>query len=310
MNTKLFGQFLLEKGYVTRDQLLQGLAAQRAAAGTLGDLALAMGMLAFKEVEAIHLLQQIENKPFSQAAVDLELLTERQLADLMHPHSAERMLLGHILLAFGHLDASTLEVALEAHDGARSENDSELMANFRSSDLTGIGSTCVSILRSVFQQTVRAPVSFQPLPTSKAISASHPVWSQMIIQGKDRFIIGLQAGEMDACVIASAMLGMAVTHFDELAQDATGEFLNILTGHICANLDGPSAELSATPPLMEKPTEFIAGARPGIALQCTSDETQFSYVLARPLRRSATVGHRTLVATHEVPERDSQRQVV
>ena len=220
------------------------------------------------------------------------------------------MLLGHILLAFGHLDASTLGEALEAHAGARLEDESVLMEGFRSSDLTEVGSTCISILRRVFQQTVHAPVSFQPLPASKAISAGHAVWSQTIIQGKDRFIIGIQVGEIDACVIATALLGTSVNHFDDLVQDAIGEFLNILTGHICANLDGSSAELSTTPPLMEKPADFMAGARPGIALQCTSDETEFSYVLARPLRHSATVGHRTLVATHEIPTQDSQRQAV
>ena len=290
MNTKLFGQFLLEKGCVSREQLLLALESQREAARTLGDLAVATGMLDLKEVDAIHLLQHVENKPFSQAAVDLGLLTERQIADLLHPNSAERMLLGQILLAFGYIDQDTLDAALELHAGERMEDESDLMSHFRGSDLLEVGPTCISIMRRVFKQTMRAPVSIHGIPPSKAISASQAVWSQAVSRGNDRFLLALQVGEGDGCAMAQGVLGMPVPAFGDLARDAVSEFLNVVTGHVCANLDGSVANVSAAPPAVQYPMDFLEKARPGISVLCISDHMEFSYVIARPVAWTATQG--------------------
>lgn len=89
MSTKLFGQFLLGKGYVTREQLLHGLAEQRAVTGTMGDLAVAVGMINMEQLEAIHRRRESAGEPFSMAAVHLAYPTEPQIAQLLHPQSAE-----------------------------------------------------------------------------------------------------------------------------------------------------------------------------------------------------------------------------
>lgn len=283
MNTKLFGQFLLEKGYVSREQLLHGLAEQRACSRTLGDLAVATGMLTIHDVDAIHLRQHTANEPFSQAAVTLGLLTEEQLAQLLHPQSAERLLLGQILLSFGYLTQQTLYEALAAHVTEREVDDSELLKHFRQSTLVDVGAACVSVLRSVFKKTMSAPVSFQPIPAVKAVSAGQTVWSQAITHGEDRFALALQFSNVEAMAVAEAVLGMPVESFDELAEDAVGEFLNILTGHVCGNLDGSRGRVSAEPPAAHRPDAYLRGAAPDIALLCTSDEMQFTYLLARPV---------------------------
>ena len=283
MNTKLFGQFLLEKGYVTREQLLDGIAEQRASTATLGDLAVATGMLSVRDVDAIGLRQLAEDEPFSQAAVNLGLLTEAQLADLLHPHSAERLLLGQILLSFGYIDEETLREALDAHSTESSEDDSDLVRHFKGSELAGIGAMCISVLRSVFKEAVGAPVSFQPVPAVKAVSVGQSVWSQAIKHGPDEFILALQIAAEEACTIASAVLDMPMEHFNDLAQDATCEFLNMVTGHVAANLQGPELETSAKPPVVERPDSFLIDARPSISLLCTSDEIQFTYIVARPV---------------------------
>lgn len=283
MSTKLFGQFLLEKGYVTREQLLHGLAEQRAVTGTLGDLAVAVGMITMEQLEAIHRRQDSAGEPFSMAAVRLGHLSEPQIAQLLHPQSAERLLLGQILLAFGYLDKATLQDALKAHTTERDEDDFALMRAFRQSGLVEVGPTCTSVLRGVFKQSFGGGLSFQAIPPVKAVSAGQAVWSQGISQGEDRFILGLQMPADEARVVAGAVLGTAVKEFDDLARDAVGEFLNLVTGHVCANLRSTRVSTWATPPLVHRPETFLSGARPGVALLCTSEEIQFTYMVARPL---------------------------
>lgn len=297
MNTKLFGQFLLEKGYVTREQLLHGLSEQRVSTRTLGDLAVATGMLSLQDVDAIHLRQHTRNEPFSQAAVQLGLLTEEQLAQLLHPQSAERLLLGQILLAFGYLTEKTLYEALAAHVTERDVDDSELLQHFRQSELREVGAVCVSVMRSVFKKTLQAPVSFQSIPAVKAVSAGQFVWSQALDHGPRRFELAVQFSDAEAVAVAQAVLGIPVESFDELARDSVNEFLNILTGHVCGNLDRSQGSVSACPPVCHRPEEYLAEATPDIALLCTSDELQFTYFLAKPRVPIRAVGHQWTATT-------------
>lgn len=296
MSTKLFGQFLLEKGYVTREQLLHGLAEQRRVAGTLGDLAVAVGMISVEQLESIHRRQESAGEPFSMAAVRLGLLTEPQIAKLLHPQSAERLLLGQILLAFRYLDRKSLDEALRAHATEKGEDDFTLVRAFRQSGLVEIGPICTSVMKSVFRESLGGPLSYQAIPSVKAVSAGQAVWSQGISQGPERFILALQAAGGEACVIARSILGTPVKECDELARDAVGEFLNLVTGHVCANLRDARSSAWATPPLVHRPETFLAGARPGVALLCTSDEIQFTYMVARPLAAAAVPRERWAAA--------------
>ena len=287
MNTKLFGQYLLEKGYVTRDQLLRGLAEQRASTRTLGDLAVAVGMLRVRDVDAIQIRQVQMGEPFSQAAVNLGLLTEKQIADLLHPHSAERLLLGQILLTFGYLGPKSLEEALAGHDAESVEDDTSILRYFPGSDLVDLGPAALAAMRAVFQQVLQGPVSFQPIPAVKAISAGQEVWSQIVRGGGRTFVLALQASQAEAVRVAGNVLGMPIESFDDLARDAMNEFLNIVTGHVCVNLDTSAGRITAAPPLSADPELFLYANRPDLAFLCTGDTLQITYIAGRPARALA-----------------------
>jgi hypothetical protein len=188
----------------------------------MGDLAVAVGMINLEQLEAIHRRRESAGEPFSMAAVHLAYPTEPQIAQLLHPQSAERLLLGQILLAFGYLDRATLKDALKAHTTERDEDDFALMRAFRQSGLVEVGPTCASALRGVFLQSIGGGLSFQAIPSVKAVSAGQAVWSQGISRGEDRFILGLQIPSGEARAIAAAVLGIDVKALDDLARDAVG----------------------------------------------------------------------------------------
>jgi hypothetical protein len=310
LNTKLFGQLLLEKGYVTREQLLTGLREQRRATSTLGDLAVAIGMLSVHEVDAIRLRQRSRSQSFGQAAVNLGLLTERQVADLLDPNSAERMLLGQILVAYGYLDEDRLQVALKAHSGERGKGEPAPLSPVRKPDLSEIGLTCVSVMGSMYRKTTGTPVSCLSVPPAKAVSSDQHVWSQAISQGEEPFILGLQINEEGACSIARAFLRMPMDAFDDLVQDSVGEFLNLVTGHVCGTLGGPRVSLSPSAPAVQRPEDFLAKASPGLAVLCTGEGVRFTYIIARPAKAGAHNDPAAGAQVFSVPPQESEISLI
>lgn len=287
MNTKLFGQFLLEKGYLDRNQLLHALKEQHSVNLRLGELAVATGLLSVADVDTIHFRQMCNDEPFGEAAIALGLLTRAQVVELLHRQTADRKLLGQILLAFGYVDEPTLHRALGEYAGQRAGEEAALRQVFADSGCADVAGTALSVMARVFRRTVGSRLSFHSLAVGRSVLPGDPVWSQAIDLGEDRYVLGLQAAEADACVLAAAVLDMEVDELDELASDAVAEFLNIVTGHVCGNLDASGADLRASPPTVQDAAAFLLDVHPDVVLRCDAGHVTFNYIVTRTSSISA-----------------------
>lgn len=296
MNTKLFGQFLLEKGYLDRDQLLHALKEQRSVNLRLGELAVATGVLSVTDVDTVHFRQMCNDEAFGEAAVALGLLTRPQVADLLHRQTADRKLLGQILLAFGYMDEATLERGLEEYAGQKAGEELALRQVFAESGCADVAPTALSVMARVFRRTMGSALSFRSLPSAEAMGDAGPVWSQSIALGDAGYVLGIQAEDADARALAAAVLDMEVDTLDELARDAVGEFLNIVTGHVCGNLDAPEASLRASPPVIQEPSAFLEEVCPEVVLRCDAGHVTFTYLVARTSAVAASATSATSAA--------------
>jgi CheY-specific phosphatase CheX len=281
VNTKLFGQFLLEKGYIDRHQLLRALKEQRACNLKLGELAVATGLLTVGEVDTIAFRQLCNDEPFGESAVALGLLSRGHLVELLHRQSADRKLLGQILLAFGDLDEATLQAALDAYVGQKAGEEAALRRIFDETECAAVAPTCVSVMGRVFQRTVGSALSFHSVPARRAMVAGDKVWSQVITRGSERWVLAVQIADAHARSVAEAVLDMPVEELDALALDAVAEFMNIVSGHVCGNLDGSRARVIASAPRVQTPPEFLASALPLVALRCDTGSLSFTYLIGR-----------------------------
>ena len=83
MAVKFFGQFLVEKGVVTREVLLQAIELQESVNLSFGATAMAMGLLTEADIEKVHNAQRCEDLRFGDMAVKLELLTADQMQQVL-----------------------------------------------------------------------------------------------------------------------------------------------------------------------------------------------------------------------------------
>ena len=114
MVPKFFGQYLLEKEVLTRDQLIEAINYQRSKVLKLGEIALAKGYLTEKEIAKVHNEQRRTDKMFGELAVGMNLLTEARLKQILTIQQNNHIYLGEAIVALGYLDQARLEKELGA----------------------------------------------------------------------------------------------------------------------------------------------------------------------------------------------------
>lgn len=101
MYTQVFGNYLLSKELITREQLLAALSQKSLNAIHPSTLALYYGYISPSELEHLVKLQKEEGRTFSDLAVSNGYLSQEQALDLLNASVPDFLLLGQILLENG-----------------------------------------------------------------------------------------------------------------------------------------------------------------------------------------------------------------
>ncbi|MBN2288249.1 MAG: hypothetical protein JXQ83_02880 [Candidatus Glassbacteria bacterium] len=110
---KRFGEYLVEKGLITEDQLDDALAIQHAINRRLGTIATMDDIITVAELYDILDRQHMLGSPFGETAKLLHLITDRQLTDLLKRQQREKMKVGEILVGLLYLQKLEMEAALD-----------------------------------------------------------------------------------------------------------------------------------------------------------------------------------------------------
>ncbi|WCN07819.1 hypothetical protein [Marinomonas mediterranea] len=231
MNTKFFGQFLLEKGIINREQLLEALDAQRKSAPLLGDIAIEKEWITAQQAARINTEQRRQDKRFGEIAISLALLDDSQIGVLLSEQKFRRQYFGEILAELGYISRDDLDTQLAKHRQYNDEFAAHIDTSFEDSAL-GTKARAVSELFSRFyQRMMKTSISitdvFNTLPENKQ---GDLFWTQTI-QSDKTYHLTLSLNKEHACLIASNFLDMTIDELDELSIDAVCEFLNTFLGH-------------------------------------------------------------------------------
>jgi len=111
----LFGEFLLEKGLVAEDALINGLNRQHDSKKPLGQLAVQKGFIDSKGLFKVLTEQRRKNREandFGSIALEMGFLNQQQVDELVEFQNTTRELLGNILVEGGILTREKLVQAL------------------------------------------------------------------------------------------------------------------------------------------------------------------------------------------------------
>lgn len=111
-----FGMYLMRRGVISAEQLVDALEEQADRQPPLGQIAIEEGALSVRDVfEVLRAQSESSSNRFGDVAMERGLLTRRQIADLLMLQADRVRPLSEILIDLGAVDPAIVEAELEAY---------------------------------------------------------------------------------------------------------------------------------------------------------------------------------------------------
>ena len=267
MHTQFFGNFLLNKGVITPEQLIEVLKIQSTAHKKFGTLAIHSGYMSASEVEDVYITQTHYDKRFGELAIELGYLTKEQVDELLILQLPDYMLLGQILVEqklLTHVEFENLiteyKSAYEIYDLDLIEEQKgmvdKLLADFYLPEDVPHSEHIVSYITLLFNNLVRfIGEDFTPLniitlpevPTNYCVS--------QVVDGTFSFLSALDMEAETAIPFACRYVDEEFEEFDEYVHASMEDFLNLHNGLYSVNMSNDySMELHLQPPVSHEHT--------------------------------------------------------
>ena len=249
MSTRFFGQYLLEKGRITSQQLLDALECQKGVAAPIGAIALERGLMTTEQIKQVLQQQKKTNQRFGEIAIGLGFLTQAQVDRILNRQEiSHRARLGEVLVSKQYMSLETLEKELKEYSKEAEKFAAEVSTAFSNIAHHHIVKTFIDLMLVMFTRFGKQDIIIERCETGKEkVRLFRWVISQKIAGEDVEFNCLLSVPPKLLLHMASTMLDEQVSTADELALDATKEFVNIANGNACAKLseDGMNFRLTA-----------------------------------------------------------------
>ena len=264
MYAQFFGNYLLSRGIVTKEQLIRAMQEKSSAHNKIGTLAIHAGYMTANEVDRVIILQTHQDKRFGELAVSQGYLTEQQVIELLRAQTPDFLLLGQFLVDDGIFTIEEFQDIIidyqsesEIDDFSYSDETIDqihrMIENFFVLTERALSSNEVSFIKLLINNLIRfigddyTPVSPSPCkeyPTNFCVS------QQLIGDFSVRTYIDMP---QDACIeFASRYVGEPFQEFDEYVRSSLNDFLNLHNGIFSVNMSNErSIELELAPPVTE-----------------------------------------------------------
>lgn len=264
MYTQFFGNFLLSRGVITSEQLIEAIQEESKAHMKLGTLAIHAGYMTASEAENILIMQTHEDKRFGDLAIQGGYMTKEQVDQLVKMQKPNYLLLGQILIDKGYLTMNEFENLIvdyqsenEIYDldmvDEKKETVTEMLRNYCNFDNHPDAEKAIDYLYLLFNNLVRFigedftalnPIPCPEYPTNYCICQK--------THGENFSVTSAIDIDMNAAIaFASRYVHEEFDDFDEYVKASLEDFLNLHNGLYNVNLSNDfSLELSLDPPVV------------------------------------------------------------
>ncbi len=251
MAVKFFGQFLVEKGVVSREKLLEAIELQEKNNLKFGEMALNMGMICKADVERVHDAQRSEDLRFGDMAVKLGLISPNQMQQVLTRQKNNHLYIGEALVKVGALDEGEILRYL-----AEFKEDQAPYTAERVNLPPGVSNPQVWEMAAdmTYKMLTRiAQFAFRPAPGEEAetVNARHLAVA-MDFSGsvKCRYVLSVSEGAQQAIAKAILKEDDVSDEPKEVLDDTVMEFINIVCGNIAAKGAQLGHTLEINPPVV------------------------------------------------------------
>ncbi len=274
MFKQFFGNFLLNEGAVSTEQLISAISDLSKSRIKLGTLAISSGLMTAAEVDECCMLQSTQDKRFGEIAIDRGYLTQAQVNELLSSQQSDYLLLGQTLVDNGAITNSDLENYLIKYQSVSEFEDSdfsyetqekidELIERFFMISELPYHDYVKMYLALIFNNLVRfigddfaplTPITVNEYPLNQCTAQR--------VHGKTiDFTTHIDTSVDTAIQFASRYAKEEFTEYDEYVQASLDDFLNLHNGLYVVNISNKySIEMKLEPPVKCNDDILIAEA--------------------------------------------------
>ncbi|MGN0666384.1 MAG: chemotaxis protein CheX [Huintestinicola sp.] len=272
MFTQFFGNYLLNNGLVSAQQLADALAIQKTTRLKLGVLAINAGYMTADQVDKVHAEQQRVDKRIGDIACDMGFLTHDQVEELLSSQGQAHLQLGQALVDNGYMTNAQFADALANYkkensltdvDFSGSDNDKikEIIKKFYSFSDVENNADFTEYVTLLFKNIIRF-IGDDFTPAAPSVSASVEPQSASVqdLEGALRFRSAFYGDAPAYSAFASRYAGEDVSGDEDMCDAANGEFLNLHNGLFSVNMSNESSrEVTLLPQFSIKNEAISAG---------------------------------------------------
>lgn len=259
MFTQYFGQYLLNQGYITIDQLHSGLASLKETRVKLGVLAVNAGYMTANDAHKVNETQKRLDKRFGEIAVDMGCLNEEQVEELLSSQNYGHLLLGQALVDKEYITIQEFEKAVNEYKKDYSISDEEFDA-LQKDDVERIVNTFIRFEDSKHEKELKDYLSLFARNLIRFIDQDAVIrdvvkvneyqckWAaKQEIKGEIGLSTYIESSEESFIKFASKFAEEELNSVDEMVEASVGEFLNLQNGIFLVNMSNDGLSLEMTP---------------------------------------------------------------
>jgi hypothetical protein len=269
MFAQYFGQFLLNEGTVSTQQLQQAIEVQQETRVMLGLLAMNQGYMNAEQVDQVHQTQMKIDKRFGEIAIDLGYLLEEQLDQLLSAQKSAHLVLGQALINMNVLTYESLSNALEDFKERYGLTDEQfasivegdiqtlirtLLINNREEDKKWLVEY-VSLFSKNLIRFVDATVHIELIEKIEQKTYEWMFSQSILDNGGQSKTISIAGDEQSMIKLASRYAQEPIESADEMMEASVGELLNLHNGIFLVNMSNLGIELEMKPQYFERGVE-------------------------------------------------------
>lgn len=264
MFTQFFGNYLLNKGYITISQLVEALDLQKTVKLKLGVLAINAGYMTASQVDKVHKMQSKIDKRFGTIAIEMGFLTDDQVEELLKSQKTGYLLLGQALVDNCYMTNDQFQNAIENYkiehkikdaDFSLTQNEKmlEIIEDFYDFDSFEDAALYTEYISLLFKNLVRfVGDDFTPLKSNIFKEFECINFTSQTIEGEFNVYTALECDDDTFVQFASRFSQELYTENDEYTKASVSEFMNLNNGIFCVNMSNTNRmELELTPQIID-----------------------------------------------------------
>lgn len=252
----ILGNYLVETGKITKEQLAQTLADQDTVRVKLGLIAVAEGMMTLEQTAEVNRLQALMDQRFGDIAVQKGFLTEEQVGKLLKKQGNAYLTFIQTMVDSQLLDMEDVELVVNTFRLINGYSNSEMEA-LKSDETERIVPLFIPEEAKQFAEIISTAVKTlirlidRHIYIGKAeITSSFPQKDMVsqTLQGTDGLISCLSEGNGALLQVCSKYAKEEFEQLDLDSLDAAGELLNCINGLFASGLSRDGKFLELMPP--------------------------------------------------------------